>query len=159
MLSGLLLSLVVLDVSLPSVSLSFLSLGVAGSDLRLPLVVKLDLVFQGEELGGTAPWRGGEMGELESAGERGEEVGGRGLGGGEWQCSAAHLYSPVSRDGRMGCLRRGRLCWSVNCGRWLPVLMAGGEGVCQMRHCVTVDLLRPVDLACQVVDGRLQVLK
>ena len=40
------------------------------------------LVFQGEELGGTAPWRGGEMGELESAGGRGEEVGGRGLGGG-----------------------------------------------------------------------------
>ena len=51
-LSALLLSLVVLDVSLPSVSLSFLSLGVAGSDLRLPLVVKL--VFQGEKLGGTA---------------------------------------------------------------------------------------------------------
>ena len=79
-LSALLLSLVVLDVSPPSVSLSFLSLGVAGSDLRLPLVVML--VFQGEELGGTAPWRGGEMGELESAGGRGEEVGGRGLGGG-----------------------------------------------------------------------------
>ena len=79
-LSALPLSLVVLDVSLPSVSLSFLSFGVAGSDLRLPLVAKL--VFQGEELGGTAPWRGGEMGELESAGGRGEEVGGRGLGGG-----------------------------------------------------------------------------
>ena len=69
-----------LDVSLPSVSLSFLSLGAAGSDLCLPLVVKL--VFQGEELGGTAPWRGGEMGELESAGGRGEEVGEQGLGGG-----------------------------------------------------------------------------
>ena len=74
-LSALLLSLVVLGVSLPSVSLSLLSLGVAGSDLRLPLVVKL--VFHGEELGGTALWRGGEMGELESAGGRGEEVGGR----------------------------------------------------------------------------------
>ena len=70
-LSALLLSLVVLDVKLPSVSLSFLSLGVAGSDLCLPLVVKLDLVFQGEELGGTAPWMGGEMGELESAGGKG----------------------------------------------------------------------------------------
>ena len=72
-LFALLLSLVVLDVSLPSVSLSFLSLGVAGSD---------KLVFQGEELGGTALGRGGEMGELESAGGRGEEVGGRELGGG-----------------------------------------------------------------------------
>ena len=71
-LSALLLSLVVLDVSL--------SLGVAGSDLVLPLVAKI--VFQGEELGGTAPWRGGEIGELESAGGRGEEVGERGLGGG-----------------------------------------------------------------------------
>ena len=37
--------------------------------------------------------------------------------------------------------------------------MAGGEGVCQKSHCVTADLLRPVDLACQVVDGSLQVLK
>ena len=37
--------------------------------------------------------------------------------------------------------------------------MAGGECVGQMRHCVTADLLRPVDLACQVVDGSLQVLK
>ena len=80
MLSALLRSLVVLDVSLPSESLSFLSLGVAGSDLRLSLVVKL--VFQGEELGGTAPGRGGEMEELESAGGRGEGVGGQGLGGG-----------------------------------------------------------------------------
>ena len=78
-LSALLLSLVVLDVSLPSVSLSFLFLGAAGSDLRLPLVVKL--LFQGEELWGTAPGRGGKMEELESAGGRGEEVGGRGLGG------------------------------------------------------------------------------
>ena len=83
-----------------------MSLGVADSDLRLPLVVKLDLVFQGEELGGTAPWRGGEMGELESAGGRGEEVG----GWGDWQCSAANLCSPVSRDGGMGCLHQGHLC-------------------------------------------------
>ena len=84
-LSALLLLLVVLDVSLSSVSLSFLSLGVAGSDLRLPLVVKLDLVFQGEEPGGTAPWRGGETGELESAGGGGGvrrwEGGGWGGGG------------------------------------------------------------------------------
>ena len=65
----------------------------------------------------------------------------------------------VSRDGGMGCLCRGRLCWSVICGRWLPVLMAGEEFVCLMRHCVTTDLLRPVDLACQVGDGRLHVLK
>ena len=80
-LSALLLSLVVLGVSLPLLSLSFLSLGVAGSDLRLPLVVML--VFQGEELGGTASGRGGEMGELESAGGRGEEVGG-GRAGARW---------------------------------------------------------------------------
>ena len=71
------------------------------------------LVFQGEELGGTAPGRGEEMGELESAGVSRL----KGLGGGragarwrEWQCSAAHLYSPVSCVGRMGCLRPGRLC-------------------------------------------------
>ena len=58
MLSALLLLLVVLDVSLSSVSLPFLSLGVAGSDLRLPLVVKL--VFQGEEPG--EGWRDGRVG-------------------------------------------------------------------------------------------------
>ena len=75
-LSALLLSLVVLGVSLPSVSLSFLSLGVAGSDLRLPLVVKL--VFQGEELGGTAPGRSWSAGEGWRDGRVGVSVGGKG---------------------------------------------------------------------------------
>ena len=58
-LSPMLFSLVVLGVSLPSEYLSLLSLGAAGSDLRLSLVVKS--VFQGEELGSTALGRGVEM--------------------------------------------------------------------------------------------------
>ena len=62
-LSVLLLLLVALDVSLSSVSLPFLSLGVAGSDLRLPLVV--EFVFQGEEPQGYSAgegWRDGRVG-------------------------------------------------------------------------------------------------
>ena len=112
-LSALLLSLVVLDVSLPSVSLSFLSLGVAGSDLRLPFVVKL--VFQGEELGGTAPWMGGEMGEVESAGGRGEEVGGRGLGGG---CGGA---LPLTCTARSVVTVGWAVCVGVVCVDWSTV--------------------------------------
>ena len=107
LLSALLFSLVVLEVSLPSVSLSLLSLGVAGSDLCLSLVKS---VFQGEELGGTALGWGVEMGELVSAGGRVEEVVGQELGGGSGTALPTHLYSPVSCRSRMCCLCSGHLC-------------------------------------------------